>query len=83
MPSVALTKQEKEILRLLSAGLSNRQIAQALVIQEATVRNWLSGTTHKGSPIGIYHKLGLDKQKGSSAPRIKATLWWLKYGDSE
>jgi two-component system nitrate/nitrite response regulator NarL len=37
-PAEALTPREREVLQLLSQGLSNKQIAQALRISEHTVK---------------------------------------------
>ncbi len=36
---VALTPREREVARLIAAGLTNRQIGQALVITEKTAAN--------------------------------------------
>lgn len=59
-----LTEREVEVLRLLARGLSNRQIADELVISEATVR------THVGN---ILSKLHL-------ASRTQAALYALRGG---
>ena len=60
----SLTKREVEILQLLAQGLSNRQIAESMVISEQTVR---SHVTH------ILEKLGL-------ANRTQAALYALRQG---
>ncbi len=59
-----LTEREVEVVRLVAQGLSNRQIANRLVIGEATVR------THVGN---ILTKLHL-------ANRVQATLYALREG---
>ncbi|MFE7130349.1 response regulator [Streptomyces sp. NPDC057638] len=52
----SLTERETDILQQLSRGLSNREIARALFISEATVK------THLGR---IYAKLGVDTRAGA------------------
>lgn len=52
-PSTALTSREREVLRLISQGQSNRQIAKRLSITERTVKY------HVGS---ILNKLGADNR---------------------
>ncbi len=59
-----LTEREVDVVRLVAQGLSNRQIAELLVIGEATVR------THVGN---ILNKLHL-------ANRVQATLYALREG---
>ena len=43
MPRIAeLTEREREVLRLVSTGATNREIAEALFIGEATVKSHIS-----------------------------------------
>jgi NarL family two-component system response regulator LiaR len=60
----ALTGREREVLRLLGGGLSNGQIAEELVITQATVRSHISN---------ILSKLHLDN-------RPQAVLYALREG---
>jgi DNA-binding NarL/FixJ family response regulator len=39
---LALTNREREVLKLIAEGLSNREIAEALVLSDGTVRNHVS-----------------------------------------
>ena len=59
-----LTDREMEVLRLVAKGLSNPEIAQRLVVTEATVRTHMSN---------ILSKLHL-------ANRVQATLYALQEG---
>ena len=52
-PSKVLTPREIEVVRLLAAGLRNREIARKLLISEGTVKIHL----HK-----VFSKLGLDSR---------------------
>jgi DNA-binding NarL/FixJ family response regulator len=42
-----LSEREREILRCLSQGLSNREVAQRLNLAEGTVKNYVSGILQK------------------------------------
>jgi DNA-binding NarL/FixJ family response regulator len=59
-----LTEREKDIFRLLGAGLSNADIAARLYLSEGTVRNYISS---------ILDKLGV-------ADRTQAAVLALRYG---
>ncbi len=43
----ALTDREEEVLRLMTGGYTNREIADALAISEGTVKNYVSGILSK------------------------------------
>ena len=59
-----LSKRELEVLRLLSTGLSNREIAPVLFISESTIK------THVAHIIG---KLGVSD-------RVQAAVWAARHG---
>ncbi len=42
-----ITTREREVLRLLAAGYSNREIGRALFVAEGTVKNHVSNILHK------------------------------------
>ena len=60
----SLTKREMEVLKLLAKGLSNREIAETLVISEQTARSHVTS---------ILKKLGLTS-------RTQAVLYALRQG---
>ena len=46
-PDAPMTPREREVLRLLAAGYSNREIARALLLAEGTVKNHVSSILTK------------------------------------
>jgi DNA-binding NarL/FixJ family response regulator len=46
-PAISLTEREREVLNALAQGLSNREIAEQLVITEGTVKNHVSSLIDK------------------------------------
>jgi NarL family two-component system response regulator LiaR len=63
-PGAALTPRELEVLRLIASGMSNKEIARELVLNERTV---------KGHVSNILSKLGL-------ADRTQAALYAVREG---
>lgn len=61
-PPHGLTPREVEMLRLLAAGHSNPQIADALVVSVATVR---------GHTISIYGKIGVSGRAAAAAYALR------------
>jgi DNA-binding NarL/FixJ family response regulator len=66
--SLGLTRRETEVLALVAAGRTNRQISEALFITEKTASLHVShiltklGVAGRGEAAAIAHRLGLDKQ---------------------
>jgi len=66
--SLGLTRREAEVLQLVAAGRTNRQIGQALFITPKTASIHVSrilaklGVAGRGEAAAIAHRLGLDKQ---------------------
>jgi DNA-binding CsgD family transcriptional regulator/tetratricopeptide (TPR) repeat protein len=66
--SLGLTRRETEVLVLVAAGRTNRQIGQALFITPKTASVHVSrilaklGVAGRGEAAAIAHRLGLDKQ---------------------
>ena len=46
-PATDLTPREKEVLKLVSQGKSNKEIASALAIAESTVKGYLKNILEK------------------------------------
>jgi DNA-binding NarL/FixJ family response regulator len=63
-PAGSLTPREREVLKLVAGGASNRQIARTLVVSERTARTHVSA---------ILAKLGL-------VSRTQAALWAVREG---
>lgn len=59
-----LTEREREVLRLLGQGFSNKEIGEALFITEGTAKNHVSN---------VIEKLGLRD-------RTQAALWAVRHG---
>ena len=57
-PRTSLTPRELEVLQLVAAGASNRQIGQELMLSEATVKSHL---------VHIYDKLGVRSRTSAVA----------------
>jgi DNA-binding CsgD family transcriptional regulator/tetratricopeptide (TPR) repeat protein len=66
--SFGLTAREVQVLELIAAGRSNRQIGQTLFITEKTASVHVSriltklGVAGRGEAAAIAHRLGLDRQ---------------------
>jgi DNA-binding CsgD family transcriptional regulator/tetratricopeptide (TPR) repeat protein len=66
--SLGLTRREAEVLALVAAGRTNRQIGQALFITPKTASIHVSrilaklGVAGRGEAAAVAHRLGLDKQ---------------------
>jgi ATP/maltotriose-dependent transcriptional regulator MalT len=58
LPAGSLSEREAQVLRLLAAGKTNRDIAQALFISEKTVARHVSN---------IFDKLGVSSRSGATA----------------
>jgi DNA-binding CsgD family transcriptional regulator len=62
-PFEPLTRREREVLVLIAAGLSNREIAERLVLTEATIKQYLKH---------VYAKLGVsNRTEAALHPRAR------------
>jgi DNA-binding NarL/FixJ family response regulator len=64
-PDPILTSREVEVIRLVAQGLSNRAIATALFLTEATIKTHL---------IRLYRKLGADNRTSAVSEAIRRGL---------
>ncbi|MFF1442279.1 response regulator [Streptomyces sp. NPDC058295] len=64
-PERELSGREVEVVRLLAEGLSNRAIAEALFLSEATVKTHL---------VRIYRKLGADNRAAAVSEAVRRGL---------
>ncbi|MEU9954831.1 response regulator transcription factor [Streptomyces sp. NPDC050982] len=64
-PAPELTQREREVVRLMAEGHSNRSIADSLYLSEATVKTHL---------VRIYRKLGVDKRAAAVSEAVRRGL---------
>ncbi|MFI5792994.1 response regulator [Streptomyces sp. NPDC051677] len=64
-PERELSGREVEVVRLLADGLSNRSIAEALFLSEATVKTHL---------VRLYRKLGADNRAAAVSEAVRRGL---------
>jgi ATP/maltotriose-dependent transcriptional regulator MalT len=62
-----LSRREDEVLRLVAAGLSNKQIAQRLIVTQNTVKSHVTS---------LFNKLGVDSR--AQAVAVAAHLGLLQ-----
>ncbi|WP_405805880.1 AAA family ATPase [Streptomyces sp. NBC_00210] len=78
-PALGLTRREEDVLRLVAAGRSNRQIAQELFISPKTasvhVSNILSklGVSGRGEAAAMAHRLRLFQPSDDPTPHAAAS----------
>lgn len=74
-PLGALTRTERDVLRLVAEGLSNEGIAERLSTGRSAVEKHVSA---------IFRKLPLDSDEGiSTNRRVRATLYYLDHATSQ
>ena len=64
-PPPELTEREREVVRLMADGHSNRSIAESLFLSEATIK------THM---VRIYRKLGVDNRAAAVSEAVRRGL---------
>jgi DNA-binding NarL/FixJ family response regulator len=64
-PPPELTEREREVVRLMADGHSNRAIAEALFLSEATVKTHL---------VRVYRKLGADNRAAAVSEAVRRGL---------
>ncbi|WP_037676685.1 response regulator transcription factor [Streptomyces griseus] len=64
-PRAELTGREVEVIRLMAEGRSNRAIAEALFLSEATVKTHL---------VRVYRKLGVDNRAAAVSEAVRRGL---------
>lgn len=64
-PAPELTGRERQVVRLMADGHSNRSIADALYLSEATVKTHL---------VRIYRKLGVDNRAAAVSEAVRRGL---------
>jgi DNA-binding NarL/FixJ family response regulator len=70
VPLSALTPREREVLRLIADGLTNREIAERLVVSHHTVHRHVTN---------LLRKLGLSSRTAAAAHAVRAGL--VEHGD--
>jgi DNA-binding NarL/FixJ family response regulator len=63
-PDEELTDREREVLGLLAAGASNREIASRLYLAEGTVKNHVSNILGKLHASNRTHAVTLAREQG-------------------
>ncbi|MGW1027866.1 response regulator [Streptomyces sp. NPDC002577] len=64
-PRSELTQRERDVVRLMADGHSNRSIAESLFLSEATIKSHL---------VRIYRKLGVDNRAGAVSEAARRGL---------
>ena len=61
-PLAGLTDQEKKILELIGAGMTNRQIGERMFLAEKTIKNYVSV---------LFDKLGMERRTQAAAYAVR------------
>ena len=64
-PPVGLAPREVEVLAQVSLGLSNRQVAEALGLEESTVKSYLKNAMRKLHASNRVHAVRLAREAGA------------------